>query len=737
MIIRAFPVMPRSDAPDPALRDLLDALDGGYLSVAGADAAAALGEHPDPAVTDLLRDHLRVATREVGPTEVTPAMHARLDPAALAVEEAAQHGLSHALTARRALVRRLAEALADRRSADAWTELAALAAGHPSAVVRAAVAGAMVGVRGDGGSESRAAAAPAEHLEGLVAAATNRDPDTWSIVLREYGAEAAMVIDPRRAYDRLAPFLVRGDPGDRDHEYSVRSVAQAWFTRMKPADDPRFTRALAELLDADAAIPISARQALLRGETTAGVDGALAALDRMIAGTGHVSPYLFEALGTCRDPRVLPALLQALAAPRVDPVVGAVLQALETVDDATALPAVEERLAGLAAGDKRAKRFRATVKHLGRNAPKAKAKGAKGKTAKEPAAPEPAAPGMPVWYAPPALSEPAADDPSLAALLDALPSPDAALALGARRDAGTTAAVRARLVEAADGICDFNWDQARVDVLAPALKGRVRKAYSAIADAVARRVLLVTALAVDLARRWDADGDAALIALLGGHRWGALASTLAPAVVAVEPSRAVLEALAARLDDPRLGAVDHPLLVAAATALFALGEDRALALAPSLLGVGERPASVAMVQAATTHLTARSDRRWLRLLLDDARGTSMPLNHFGAMSALADPGSADAIGEAMTPMLEHGIGLDWAVRALVSLGDRRGAEHLLRAMECPRMTGGFGEAVEALRKLGGPEHLARLRRLQESMRAAKRPWREPEVLDGLVAEWSA
>ena len=173
-------------------------------------------------------------------------------------------------------------------------------------------------------------------------------------------------------------------------------------------------------------------------------------------------------------------------------------------------------------------------------------------------------------------------DGALADLINALPEPEAATALRLRRDSATADAVRSRLEEAAAGLCDYNWDQNVIDTLAPSVKGRVKRAYNALAAPIARRVNLLRALALDLTRRQDAAGDAALAALLVAHRWRALPSTLAPEVVAAEPSPLVLEALAARLEEPQLTATDDPLIAAAIDALFALGEERALARAPSL-----------------------------------------------------------------------------------------------------------------------------------------------------------
>ena len=162
MIIATFPVLPRSDARDPQVRALLDALDGGEQSAKADEAAAALGAQPSAEVTDALRARLRDATERVGPTELTEDVLARLSPAELARERQAVRDLYFALGARRALVRRIAEALAEHRAPEAWRDLARVAAGHPSAALRAAAAGAMIGIRGEHGSDARAQAAPAE-----------------------------------------------------------------------------------------------------------------------------------------------------------------------------------------------------------------------------------------------------------------------------------------------------------------------------------------------------------------------------------------------------------------------------------------------------------------------------------------------------------------------------------------------------------------------------------------------
>lgn len=524
MFIESFPVMARSDAQDSELRALLDALDGGEQDDRAEEAAAALGVHRSKDVPALLRAQLRRATEEVGPTELTRALRERLTEAEAAAEEDAARGLYFALGARRSLVRRIAEALAERRTEEGWSDLARVATEHPSAVVRAAAAGALLGVRGDDGSDARAPTAPKEHLQGLVAAVGNRENDTWSIELRRYGAEAAMVIDPRTAFDRLGRYLVHGAPGDADNDGTVRGIASAWYSHMKPGDDPRFAVALCQLLDAELGVPLHAKGALKREETPEAVTAALAALERVIAGERRATPYLFEALDGCHDPRVVPALSRALESPHLDGVVIAILRALEKLDDPSALPAVEARGASLAAGDKRLKFFKAALKSLGRHGP------TKPKATKAPkeAEPRPVAPGLPLWYAPPALSAPRGDDADLAALLAAMPAQDAQRKLAKRRDPAAAAAVRARLLEAADGLCDYTWDEALVQTLAPAMKGKARKAHTALYGPINERLALVRALAVDVARRWDPEGDAALVGMLAGHRYPALADELAP-----------------------------------------------------------------------------------------------------------------------------------------------------------------------------------------------------------------
>jgi hypothetical protein len=730
MIIQTFAVMARSEASEREVRDLLDALDGGEQSDRGDEAAAILGAHRSPEITELLRAHLRRAISHVGPTELTQAMLARLSPDEIEIEQRALHALYFALGSRRALVRRTAEALAERRSLEAWRDLARVATEHPSAALRAAAAGAMIGVRGEGGDE-RALAAPVELLGGLVDAVDNRDNDTWSIELRRYGAEAAMILDRKTAYDRLARHLVHFTEREPELEYTIRGIAAAWFARMKPEDDPRFARALCELLDANASVPIVVRGVLGRGAIPEAIEGALAALERVIAGRGKATPYLFEALAHGRDARLTPALLRALDAPSLAPLTGSILRVLEAIDEVAALPDLEARMAALAPGDKRLKLFRATAKHLGRNAPrKSKAKVATAAT------PEALAPGLPVWYAPPAMSPPRAADASLLAALAGLPSPDAEKSLAAHRDARATALVRARLLEAADGLCDYSWHADPVQALTPAQKGRVRKAYGALHGPIHERVALVRSLAIDLARRWDVDGDGALIELLAHHRYPELRETLAPALVEAEPSRTLLEAIAARIDDPRLG-VQSRQLDAAAQSLFLLGEARALSVAERCLGSSEHPAvRVALVRAAAKHLDARSDRRWVRLLADDARASTVPIDHFTALARLADPSSVDAIGDAMEPLMEHGGALEHAVRAFVTLGDPRGSEHILRMLENPKFSIWFGEGAEALRKLGGPKHLDRIRALQAAVRGGKDSWRNPALLDPLIADWS-
>lgn len=731
MILQTFPVMPRSDARDARLRALLDALDGGELSDTADDAAAALGAMPSAEVTAALRARLRDATEPVGPTELTEAILATLTPAETAPERQATNDLCVALGGRRALVRRIAEALADHRTDDAWRDLARVATTHPSAAVRASVAGAMIGIRREDGSDARTHAAPRELLEGLVDAVDNRDNDTWSIELRRYAAEAAMLCDARTAYDRLAQHLAHPTEDDSQREYTLRGIAAAWFVRMKPEDDPRFPRALCELLDADASVPIAVRGVLARGAVPEAVDGALAALDRAIAGQGHANPYLFEALAACKDPRLGPALLRALDAPATAPLTASISHALQALDDPATLPGVEARMSDLPPGDKRLKFYRAAVKHLGRNAPKkAKAKPTSAPT------PEPLAPGLPVWFAPPPMSEPRSADAALDAALAGLPA--TAEALAKRRDPETTARVRARLAEAADGLCDFSWNEDVVSALAPALKGRVRKTYNALSAAVQARVELVRVLAVDLARRWDAEGDRALIALLAGHRNLELGEVLARSVLAAEPSAAVVGAIAARIDDARLGVHNPWHLAAAADALFVQGESVALAVAERHLGAHARePVRMALVHAAATHLTAQSDRRWRRLLADDARGSRMPASHFMALARLADPGSADAIAAAMETLMEHGAGLEYAVRAFVTLGDPRGAEHVLRILENPKFSIWFAEGADALRRLGGPAQLERLRALQARVREGTDTWRSPSALAPLLADWAA
>ncbi|MBI5514666.1 MAG: hypothetical protein HY909_12900 [Deltaproteobacteria bacterium] len=86
--------------------------------------------------------------------------------------------------------------------------------------------------------------------------------------------------------------------------------------------------------------------------------------------------------------------------------------------------------------------------------------------------------------------------------------------------------------------------------------------------------------------------------------------------------------------------------------------------------------------------------------------------------------------------MDHGVALEWAVRALVSLGDPRGAEHILRVLENPKVTVWFGEAVEALRRLGGPQHLERVRALQRSLHEGKGSYRDPAALDAILREWT-
>lgn len=730
MIIHAFPLMPRSDASDSGLRTLIDLLDRGRVSATADDAAAALGAMPSAECTAALRARLRDATEPVGPTELTEAILATLTRAETARERQATHHLEFALGGRRALVRRIAEALADHQTDEAWRDLARVATAHPSAALRAAVAGAMIGIRREDGSDARTHTAPLEFLEGLVDAVDNLDNDTWSIALRRYAAEAAMLRDARTAYDRLAKHLAHPTEKRQQRAYTIRGIAAAWFVRMKPEDDPRFPRALCGLLDAGARVPISVRGVLARGAVPEAVDGALAALERVIAGQGLANPYLFEALATCKDPRIGPALLRALAAPAVAPQTAPVLRALQALDDPAALPGVAARMSALPPNDKRLKFYRTAVRHLRRNASK------KG-TAPNAATPKPLARGLPLWFAPPPMSEPCSGDAALDAVLAGLPAARAREALAKRRDAETTAQVRARLAEAAEGLCDFSWNDRMISNLGPVLKARIRKAYIPLYSPVLARVELVFTLAVDLARRRDAEGDRALIALLAGHRYPALRGVLAQRMLAAEPSAAVVGIIAARIEDPTLEDHESWQLATAADALFLQGESIALAVAERHLGAHARePLRMALAHAAATHLTARSDRRWLRLLADDAWTSTMPVSHFTAIARLADPGSADAIAAVMEPLMQHGAGLEHAMRAFVTLGDPRGALHVLRILENPKFSIYFAEGADALRQLGGPVFLERVRALQERVRAGTDSRRNPSALVPLVADWT-
>lgn len=728
-VIEVFPVMQRVDAEDPALRALLAQLDRGTGDPGAEDAAQTLGEHPSPEVTSLLRAQLRAATERVGPTQITQARLATLDATQLAEEREALRALEFPLRGRIAAVRRIAEALCARRSPEGWSDLAYIATRHPSSALRAAAAGALLGVRGESAEGARGPVAPPEYLRGLVEAVGNVDRDTWSFELRRYGAEAAMVVDKATAFDALAPYLTRRDSVD---EYTARNIITAWYAHMKPEDDPRFARALCELLDEPGSVPIFARLVIRRGELPESVDGALAALDRMASGEGAANPYLFEAIEGARDPRVLPAVLRALASPALEGLTAVMLRVVKSYDNVAALPELEAQLAALPANSPRSTLFRGAVRHLSKKLPKAKTK------AKKAAAPEALAPGLPVWFTPPMLPPARTGDEALDRLLGAMPDVDAARALAVRRDPATAAAVTARLVEAAAGVCDLRWNEELVQSLPSAWKGRVRKTFNAVSGTVFPRVALVRALAVDLARRWDGDGDAAIARLVSDTQTPLLAADIAGCVVEAEPSRAVLEAVAARLDDPRLTAAEQPLRMAACAALFALGEDRALAKAEALLRAPERDARCdAMVASACKHLTGRSDPAWLPLIAHDARRAPFATLHLGLMANLAQPGSVDAIAEAMEPMMESGIGLEHAVRGFSRLGDARGAEHVLRAMEQPQLTIWFAEAAEVLRKLGDPSMLPRVVALRASLVTAGAAWREPKHLDALVRDWSA
>ena len=723
-LFEVFPVMPPSDAPDAGVRALLDALDGGPHAGSPDDAAAELGAHPEPSVTGLLREHLARATRDVGPTELTDDVRATLAGSWLREVEARVSRLQTPLAGRVALVRRVARALAVRRDSDGWRDLARVATAHPSRALRYAVAGALLGER-ESGSDRRARPAPAEFLEGLVDALARRDTDPWSLMLHAYAAEAAMVIDPARAFERLAPHLTAAAPGDVAQEYRVRGIANAWYVRLRPEDDPRLARALAERMADAGNLPVALVPNLKQHPHPAVVDGALAALARTMEAPTPSTHYLYELLGALGDRRAALPIACSLERYGEALIPHTAFRALEALDD----PATLAPLRALAATQKGSradhKALRQLVKHLARHETKPKAK---------PAAPQPVAPGLPVWYAPPALAAPATGDAALDAFLAALPNDDAAKALARRRDAATTRATCARFVEAAEGVCDFAWDDALVQSLPSALKGKARRAHSALYGPMNERLTLLRVLATDLARRQDSAGDEVLAATIASHRYREARSLVAKAVVGAEPSRGLLERVASHFDE----ATEYDTLVAAATAVLALGEEEAFARFGAVFGTSRRPQADAAAQSLAQRLTPRSDRRWTALLVADIAVAHHPFAHFHAFGALRDPAAVDAIGAAMEELRVHGAGVESGVRALHQIGDPRGAEHVMRVLESPLTNVWFRETAETLRKLGDRALLPRVRALQDKLLASPMltPAREPEALDPLLKAWS-
>jgi hypothetical protein len=325
------------------------------------------------------------------------------------------------------------------------------------------------------------------------------------------------------------------------------------------------------------------------------------------------------------------------------------------------LPALEA-LDAARGGDKA---LRSVIKHLARNAPKAK-------PAKKAKAPEPVAPGLPVWFAPPPLPDPATGDAALDALLAAMPHPDAAKSLAARRDGRAAEAVRARFAVAADGVCATTPGTSRRWPRCPRPSRPARRAHTALYGPMNERLALLRALAADLARRHDPAGDAALAAVAEGHRWVHVRAVVVAAAVAAEPSHALAERLAAGFE----AATDHDLALAMAETVLALGDAVALVRFGAVLGTSRRLLAEAAMTALARHLTRRADRAWTALVVADLRAARHPFVHFHALGALADPAAVEAIGDAMTPLLKHGAGLAEAVQALRQMGDppRRGRD---------------------------------------------------------------
>jgi hypothetical protein len=720
-LFEVFPVMAPSEASDATLRGLVDALDGGLHAASSDDAAAELGAHPDPSVTGLLREHLARATRDVGVTELPDELRATLAGDRLHLAEGALSRLQVPLFGRVALVRRIARALAMRRDDEGWRDLARVAAEHPSRALRYAVAGALLGER-ENGSERRARHAPVEHLEGLADALEGGGTDTWSLTLHSYAAEAVMVIDPARAFERLSAHLGFAAPGDSAQEYRVRGIANAWHVRMRPEDDPRLARALAEHMTDAGTLPVTLCQTLKQRPHPAIVDGALAALERATVGPNPTVHYLYELLGALGDRRAALPIVRSIEAHGEAVVPHTAFRALELLDE----PATLAPLQALAATRKGSradhKALRQLVKHLSRDEKKAKRTEL-----------QPVAPGLPVWYAPPPLAAPATGDAALDALLTALPHDDAVKALAKRRDALATQAMGARFIAAAEGVCDYTWNETLVQALPSPLKGKARRAHSALYGPMNDRLTLVRVLATDLARRWDAVGDEALATTLAAHPYRELRALVAKAVVAAEPSRGLLEKVAARFDE----ATDHDTLVAAAAASLALGDDVAFERFGAVLGTSRRAQADAAVQALAQRLTARSDRRWTALLIADLAASQHPFAHFGAFAALRDPAAVDAIGEAIGRLLVHGAGVESGVRALHQIGDPRGAVHVLRVLESQLTSTWFRETAEVLRKLDDRTLLPRVRALHDELLRSpmKTPAREPEALEAIMKAW--
>jgi len=715
--------MPPDDAPDPSLRALFDALDSGAREGHAADEAAqALGAHLDPAVTPRLRAYLQRATCDVGATQLNEALRATLSLAETTEAMSRLQWLYVPLAARAALVRRAALALHLRADPDAWAELAAIATTHPSYALRTAVAGVLLGERSQG-EAVRAPHAPVPYLEGLSMGRTLVESDGWSLELRRQAAEAMMVCDPHGAFDRLAPSLGYGTEAVPD-EYTVRGIAAAWWARMRPEDDPRFAFAFGARMADPGSAPVVLFNILRGRGHPAAVDGALAALERTASRGALQVPYLYALLAALGDRRAVGPLVAALGACGAAPLPKTALDTLKQLDDPSALPALES-LDAARGGDKA---LRSLIKHLARNAPKAK-------PAKKAKAPEPVAPGLPVWFAPPPLPDPATGDTALDALLAAMPHPDAAKSLAARRDGRAAEAVRARFALAADGVCDYTWDESAVAALPAPLKTRARRAHTALYGPINERLALLRALAADLARRHNPAGDAALAAVAEGHRWVHVRAVVVAAAVAAEPSDALGERLAAGFE----AATDHDLALAMAEAVLALGDAVALVRFGAVLGTSRRLLAEAAMTALARHLTRRADRAWTALVVADMRAARHPFVHFHALGALADPAAVEAIGDAMTPLLKHGAGLAEAVQALRQMGDPRGAEYVLRVLERVPPMGRFDGVVEALHKLGDARYAPRVVALQAALRAGTKAHPEfpPTLLQPLLDAWGA